>query len=377
MSKPLCGVSVLLVLLLLQLQANLGWAALESESELSLFRRYESIFSFGNSYTDTGNNPVVFAANSVSNSVVRPPYGSKFFGRPTGRCSNGRLIIDFIAQRLGLPLVPPSLAHNGSFLRGANFAVGASTTLDSAFFHDGSNPGFKFPLNTSLGVQLQWFESLKPSLCRTTRDCKKLFGRSLFFVGEFGVNDYHFSFMSKSMQQIKAIVPDVVRAISLAIERLIKHGATSFIVPGTIPSGCVPQILNFFRKDDPKEYNSTTGCLEGYNKLGMHHNLLLQKALKKLQSKYYPRVTIVYADLFGPMMEMVESSRKFGFEKDVLTMCCGGPGALICGDDGANVCKNPSARLFWDDVHLTEKAYSYIAQSWMHNIENPAGQSSL
>ena len=68
------------------------------------------------------------------------------------------------AQRLGLPLVPPSLANNGSFRQGANFAVGGATALDAAFFH-----GSKFIFNTSLGVQLQWFESLKPSLCRTTK----------------------------------------------------------------------------------------------------------------------------------------------------------------------------------------------------------------
>ena len=75
------------------------------------------------------------------------------------------------AHRLGLPLVPPSLAHNGTFRRGANFAVGAATTLDAARFHDGSSPVMKFPLNTSLGVQLEWFESLKPKLCRTKKGC--------------------------------------------------------------------------------------------------------------------------------------------------------------------------------------------------------------
>jgi hypothetical protein len=47
----------------------------------------------------------------------------------------------------------------------------AATTLDAARFHDGSNPGNKYPLNTSLGVQLEWFESLKPLLCATTPGC--------------------------------------------------------------------------------------------------------------------------------------------------------------------------------------------------------------
>lgn len=75
------------------------------------------------------------------------------------------------AENLGLPFVPPFLAHNGSFGRGANFAVAGATTLDADFFHDRDIPGApsKFPLNTSLNVQLEWFESLKPSLCGTTQ----------------------------------------------------------------------------------------------------------------------------------------------------------------------------------------------------------------
>lgn len=55
---------------------------------------YEAIFNFGDSLSDVGNlilaNPKAFAV------VGKLPYGQTFFGRPTGRCSDGRLIVDFL-----------------------------------------------------------------------------------------------------------------------------------------------------------------------------------------------------------------------------------------------------------------------------------------
>jgi hypothetical protein len=46
----------------------------------------------------------------------------------------------------------------------------------------------------------------------------EFFGRSLFFVGEFGVNDYHLSLKKLSVQQVRSLVPDVIETISMAIE---------------------------------------------------------------------------------------------------------------------------------------------------------------
>ncbi|XP_037451379.1 GDSL esterase/lipase At5g45910-like [Triticum dicoccoides] len=346
---------------------------------------YQSIFSFGDSFADTGNNPVVFEWYSIFDPVTRPPYGTSFFGHHTGRNGDGRLIIDFIAENLGLPYVPPNLAHNGSFRRGANFAVGAATAVDAGFFHERGIPSAtsKFPLNTSLGVQLEWFESLKPSLYRTTRECKKFFGRSLFFVGEFGVNDYHMSFQQRTVQEVRSLVPDVVASISKAIERLITmHGARSLVVPGVIPSGCSPPILTRFADaSPPSAYDSRTGCLKAYNELGLHHNSLLQAELAKLQAKHW-NARIIYADFFGPIMDMVESPHKFGFEQDVLMVCCGGAGryrlnsTVPCGDAAATTCPDPSARLYWDGVHLTEAANRHIANIWLGSITSATRVSS-
>ncbi|VAI53061.1 unnamed protein product [Triticum turgidum subsp. durum] len=344
---------------------------------------YQSIFSFGDSLADTGNGPVIFPQFSIFNPVTRPPYGSTFFGRPSGRDCDGRLIIDFIAENLGLPYVPATQAHNGSFHQGANFAVAAATTLDASFYHERDIPGApsKFPLNTSLGVQLEWFESMKPSLCRTDRECKEFFGSSLFFVGEFGVNDYHFSFQKKTVQEVRSLVPDIVITVTRDQQRLItEHGARSLVVPGVIPSGCSPPILTKFAEASPAAYDSKTGCLKAYNELGMHHNSLLQAALSKLQAKHR-NVRIIYADYFGPVMDMVVSPHMFGFQ-NVLSVCCGGPGRYMynasvrCGDAAATTCVDPSARLYWAGVHLTEAANRYIAGRWLNKINSLTRPSS-
>jgi hypothetical protein len=75
-------------------------AALGPAASAGSGRRYDSIFSFGDSFADTGNKPIAFARYSVPVTVMRPPYGETFFGRPTGRTTDGRVILDLVGQHL-------------------------------------------------------------------------------------------------------------------------------------------------------------------------------------------------------------------------------------------------------------------------------------
>jgi hypothetical protein len=52
--------------------------------------------------------------------------------------------------------------------------------------------------------------------CRV--ECREFLAGSLFLVGEFGVNDYHFSFQRKSVREVRSCVPRVVGEISKAVE---------------------------------------------------------------------------------------------------------------------------------------------------------------
>jgi hypothetical protein len=161
---------------------------------------YTSVFSFGDSLADTGN---IFFINQSFHSLF-PPYGETFFHHhPTGRCCNGRLVIDFIgryilqatgfflfivqmynsvhvlynllkwaAESLGLPLVQPYFGINNTSSstsidqEGVNFAVVGATALDASFFEErGIDNVFT---NFSLRVQLDWFKQILPSLCNTS-----------------------------------------------------------------------------------------------------------------------------------------------------------------------------------------------------------------
>lgn len=69
-------------------------AAVTSEQQC---RNFKSIIIFGDSITDTGNLLHLSDLNNLPQSAF-PPYGETFFHVPTGRFSNGRLIIDFIGR---------------------------------------------------------------------------------------------------------------------------------------------------------------------------------------------------------------------------------------------------------------------------------------
>ena len=59
---------------------------------------YKSLISFGDSLADTGNLKQLAKFRNREISVFLPPYGESFLDGSTGRCSNGRLIIDFLGN---------------------------------------------------------------------------------------------------------------------------------------------------------------------------------------------------------------------------------------------------------------------------------------
>ncbi|KAJ4765797.1 GDSL esterase/lipase [Rhynchospora pubera] len=329
-------------------------------------QNFTSIFSFGNSYTDTGNYQILAARAGLLNSSVEfppYPYGITFFGQPAGRFCDGRLIIDFIAEVYSLPFLQPSKAQNASFTHGANFAVAAASAFPVEFFEKNGFVNNQL-LRSSLNYQLEWFEDQKSSLCNTTAECIQYFRKTLFIFGEFGVNDYTLLLLAgKSVQE-------VTNSYAPQVERVINDGASILAVAGQPPAGCVPVILTLYASSNKEDYEPDTGCLKEYNRLAMYHNSLLHQDVIRLREKY-PQVKISYTDYYNPIINAVKSPSLYGFINTPLQVCCGKDGPYNfnisenCGMPGVSACPNPSAYLHWDGAHLTEAANRYISSTWL------------
>ncbi|CAO2191153.1 unnamed protein product [Urochloa humidicola] len=325
---------------------------------------YKRIFSFGDSTIDTGN--FVHLIGKAKSKYTEPPYGMTFFKKATGRACDGRVLLDFYAEALKLPLIPPYLPKKDSpeFPNGANYAVIGATTRGTNY----SVPLLNGTVGVSwtLGVQMDWFEGMAKRIASGDGAKQHFLNDSLVVMGPISGNDYESLFNAgggRPGDDIFEDIIDIVIYITHFIEELIlDYGATAFLVPGSFPMGCYPSYLSKYHSDNPKDYDKH-GCLRWINEVSQKHNKQLRDQLSWLGG-FYTGVKLIYADYYGAAMEFIENPGRFGFG-DPLVACCGGDGRYHTGmecNSTAKVWGDPSSFVSWDGMQLTERAYSIIAQ---------------
>ncbi|OMP01259.1 14-3-3 protein [Corchorus olitorius] len=332
--------------------------------------QFDAIYQLGDSVADTGN----FIREYPLSSFARLPYGQTFFKHATGRCSNGLLMIDYIALSAGIPFLDPYLNSDALFThgRGVNFAVTGATALPVEILNEN---GIFAPTNTSLTVQLDWMFTYFNGICRDDQDCFRKLKTALFIVGEIGVNDYNYALHEgKSFEEVGYLIPKVIQAIKDAVTRVIGYGATRVVVPGNFPTGCFPIYLTEFQTNDSNAYDDEFQCLKGLNNLSIQHNNLVKKAIRQLRNDF-PNVIILYGDYYNAYLQLLRKFKQLGFDdKSTHSACCGIGGdynfnnSRMCGAAGVAVCSNPDEYVSWDGLHLTQRAYKLCAGWLIHHL---------
>ncbi|XP_010312731.1 acetylajmalan esterase isoform X2 [Solanum lycopersicum] len=301
-------VTLLLSLLILMVKVGEAEQVLKLQNPRLLNCRFDKIYQFGDSLSDTGNC-IRETLCGATLSCGTLPYGMDFYQNATGRCSNGMLIIDFIAVESGLPLLNPFKDENADFRHGVNFAVAGSTALSAKSLAEKNIVNIALT-NSSLSVQLDWMSSHFQTTC--SPDCPEKLNKSLFLVGEIGGNEFIYGLsQGKSMDESRKMVPEIVQTIIHGVERIIGFGATQIIVPGNFPIGCHPIFLTKFMTNISTAYDEYH-CLKELNNFAIFFNRYLQQAIDELK-KDYPNITLIYGDYYNAFLWLLQNADGLDF----------------------------------------------------------------
>ncbi|WJX92570.1 hypothetical protein P8452_74194 [Trifolium repens] len=332
---------------------------------------FKGIFNFGDSNSDTGGFDSAFPAQPG-------PYGMTYFKKPVGRSSDGRLIVDFLAEALGLPYLSPYLQSIGSdYTHGANFATSASTVLlpQTSFFVSGLSP---FALQIQL-KQMEQFKAkvhdfhkrdpLKFSSCDSKINnipSPDIFGKSIymFYIGQ---NDFTSKIAySGGINGLKNYIPEIIFQIASAIKELYAQGGRTFMILNLGPVGCYPGYLVELphTTSDLDEH----GCIISYNNAVDDYNKLLKETLSQTRETLSD-ASLIYVDTNSALLELFHHPTSYGL-KYTTRACCGHGGGdynfdpkALCGNMLASACEDPQNYVSWDGIHFTEAANKIVAKA--------------
>ncbi|KAG6661790.1 hypothetical protein CIPAW_03G200200 [Carya illinoinensis] len=311
---------------------------------------------FGDSTVDPGNNNHI---NTIpENRANYKPYGQNgHFAEPTGRFSDGRVIVDFIAEYATLPSIPPFLQPSAEFFNGVNFASGGAGVLPK------TNQGL-------IDLQTQ---------VKSDARAREIVSEAVYFIS-IGSNDYMGGYLGNPKMQEnynpEQYIGMVIGNLTQAIQVLYEKGARKFGFLSLSPLGCLPAP----RAHNPKANDG--GCFEDACALAQAHNNALKAVLASFENllrgfKY------CNSNFYDWLHDRIINPSKYGF-KDGVNGCCGtGPygGILTCGGTkdvpDYELCDNVGDYVWWDSSHPTEKIHEESAKALWNGPSSDVGSYNL
>ncbi|EFJ17320.1 hypothetical protein SELMODRAFT_114853 [Selaginella moellendorffii] len=305
-----------------------------------------ALFAFGDSLADVGNNNYLVTLAKAN----FPPYGREFdTGKPTGRFTNGRNQIDFLAARLGLPLLPAFMDPSTkglAMLSGVNFASAGSGILDI------TNINFVQGQLIQITEQVQNFAKVKEELVSMvgSANATEMLSRSLFCIFT-GNNDYTMTYPLTGAVSNLRFQNTLLSKLLEQTRELYNLGARKFVIAGVGAMGCVPAQLARYGR---------SSCVHFLNNPVMKYNRALHRALTALNHEL-PEAHIVYSDLYYQMMSIVQDPAPFGI-KNVNDACCGVFKQIQSCVPGVPVCNDASEYYFWDAYHPSSRTCEFLVE---------------
>ncbi|KAL4585764.1 hypothetical protein LXL04_010389 [Taraxacum kok-saghyz] len=318
-------------------------------------------FIFGDSLVDNGNNNGI-ASLARANYL---PYGIDFPDGPTGRFSNGRTVVDTVAELLGFDdYIPPYANVRGrAILGGVNYASAAAGIRDETGQQLGARISFGGQVNNYKNTVSQVVDILgdEDSAANYLRQC-------IYSVG-LGSNDYlNNYFMPNYYQTSRQYTPEqyasvLIQQYSGLVRGLYNYGARKLVLNGIGQIGCSPNALAQNSQDG-------TTCVQRINSANQMFNNQLRSLVNTL-NRDLPDAKFIYINNYDIFQSLISSPQSYGFTV-TNAGCCGvgkNNGQITCLPGQQNPCQNRDEHLFWDAFHPTEAANvivgrrSYSAQS--------------
>ncbi|KAG9448259.1 hypothetical protein H6P81_014387 [Aristolochia fimbriata] len=313
-----------------------------------------AFFVFGDSTVDCGTNNFLLTLARAD----LLPYGRDFdTHQPTGRFCNGRIPVDYLALRLGLPFVPSFLGQNGTvedMIRGVNFASAGAGIL----FSSGSDLGEHISFTQQIQQAMDTFQLFILSLGED--EARDLVSKSIFYFS-IGSNDYiHYYLQNLSNVQDRffpwGFNQLLVTTVKQELKNLYNADVRKMVVMGLAPLGCAPHYL--------WQYNSVNGaCVEEINNVAIEFNFQMRYMVNELNKELLD-AKITFCDAFQASMDILKNHERYGFET-ITDACCGlgrYRGWIMCLSPGM-ACSNASTHIWWDQFHPTAAVNAIIADN--------------
>lgn len=287
---------------------------------------YSSLYVFGDSLADTGNNAVFFDSLSSPGALRTPtplagPSIPFFPYAPSNTYSNGKVWVDYLADSLGLSSLASSLG-------GTNYAFGGARTGPD------TPPSFPPSLTEQVAMAFGTPGAVAPA--------------SALYVVEGGGNDARDVLgAALSGGNVVPLIQSYASNIANILMTLWTKGADQFLLWNVPDIGKIPAVAS--------QGAIASGAASGLVSL-MNQSLLF--ALAQLPSDLTDGVH--FFDAYTAFNDVVATPGDFGFGD--VTSSCATSAACIA---------DPSGVFFWDGIHPTTAGHQMLASLVLAELPEP------